>query len=167
MDFAKRQRSFRRKIALLAGVVLSIGHPASGADKPKLPDGPGKATTVKVCGACHAPELVMSRRETADGWNALVDDMVERGAKGTDEEFGQVVDYLAANFPKTAAGAKINVNQASAKELSAGLGISEKQAHAVVEYREAKGKFKSIEDLLRVPDIDAASITANKNKIEF
>jgi competence protein ComEA len=93
--------------------------------------------------------------------------MVERGAKGTDEEFGQVVDYLVANFPKTAARAKINVNQASAKELGSGLGISEKQAHAVVEYREAKGKFKSIEDLLRVPEIDAASITANKNKIEF
>jgi len=167
MDFGNRQRCFRRKIALLAGVVFSIGHAANGADKPKLPDGPGKATTVKVCGACHAPELVMSRRETADGWNALVDDMVERGAKGTDEEFGEVVDYLVANFPKTAASAKINVNQASAKELGSGLGISEKQAHAVVEYRESKGKFKSIEDLLRVPEIDAASITANKNKIEF
>ena len=109
----------------------------------------------------------MSRRESVDGWNALVVDMIARGAKGSDDEFGEVVDYLAANFPKTAAADKINVNQASAKELAAGLEVSEKQASAIVEYRESKGKFKSIDDLLRVPEIDSAAIAAKKSKLEF
>src|SRR5580704_9668473 len=137
MPFGRQRCCSSRKAALLGGVLaLSLSHSALGADKPKLPEGPGKATTVRVCGACHAPEIVMSRRESLDGWNAVVADMVDRGAKGTDDEFGEVVDYLAANFPNTAPAGKINVNQASAKELAVGLGISEKQSSAIVEYRE-------------------------------
>ncbi len=153
---------------MLAGMwLLSVSHPAAAADKPKLPDGPGKATTVKVCGLCHGAEIVMSRRESVDGWNAVVVDMIARGAQGTDDEFGEVVDYLAANFPKTAATPKINVNQAGAKSLATGLEITEKQAGAIVEYRETNGKFRSIEDLLRVPGIDSAAIAAKKSKLEF
>jgi competence protein ComEA len=168
MPFGRQRCCSSRKAALLGGVLaLSLSHSALGADKPKLPEGPGKATTVRVCGACHAAEIVMSRRESVDGWNALVVDMIARGAKGSDDEFGEVVDYLAANFPKTAAADKINVNQASAKELAAGLEVSEKQASAIVEYRESKGKFKSIDDLLRVPEIDSAAIAAKKSKLEF
>jgi len=157
-----------RKAALLAGMIaFSMARSAPGADKPKLPEGSGKATTVKVCGSCHGPEIVMSRRESLDGWNAVIADMIERGAKASDDEFGEVVDYLAANFPNTAPAAKINVNQASAKELAVGLGISEKQSSAIVQYRESKGKFKSIEDLLQVPEIDSAAITAKKDRLEF
>ena len=79
MRFGHQRSCSIRKAALLAGVMaLSMAHSAPGADKPKLPDGPGKSTTVKVCGACHAPEIVMSRRESLDGWNAVVADMVER-----------------------------------------------------------------------------------------
>src|SRR5258706_14479241 len=109
----------------------------------------------------------MNRRESVDGWNAVVVDMIERGAKGTDDEFGQVVEYLVANFSKTAPVVKINVNQASAKDVAAGLEIPEKQADAIVEYRESKGKFKSIEDLLQVPGIDSAAIEAKKSRLEF
>jgi competence protein ComEA len=144
-----------------------MSYSATGADEPKLPEGPGKATTVKLCGMCHDAEIVMTRRENADGWNAIVADMVERGAEGTDDEFGKVIDYLVAHFPKTGAAAKINVNWASAKELAAGLEISEQQARAVVRYRESKGAFKSIDDLLRVPEIDSAAIAAKKSKLEF
>ena len=152
---------------MLAGMCLTMRHLYGADDKPKLPDGPGKATTVRLCAICHAPEIVMNRRESAEGWNAVVVDMIARGAKGSDDEFGEIVDYLVAHFPKTAAGNKINVNQASAKELTAGLEIAEKQAIAIVEYRDSKGKFKSIDDLLRVPGIDTAAIEAKKSKLEF
>jgi competence protein ComEA len=154
-------------VALLFGAVSLPISPLQAADKPKLPEGPGKATTVKLCGVCHAAEIVMNRRESVDGWNAVVVDMIERGAKGSDDEFGQVVEYLVANFSNTTAVNKINVNQASAKDVAAGLEIPEKQASAIVEYRESKGKFKSIEDLLQVPGIDSAAIEAKKSKLEF
>lgn len=165
--FFNAQRT--RKAALLAGLSLLLASLLAAADdKPKLPDGPGKATTVKLCAICHAAEIVMNRRESVDGWNAVVVDMIARGAKGSDDEFGEIVDYLVTHFPKTAAASnKINVNLASAKDLATALEIAEKQATAIVDYREAKGKFKSVEDLLRVPGIDTAAIEAKKSKLEF
>ena len=132
--------------------------------KAKLPDGPEKAVVEKICGDCHGVEMATSRRETKEGWNAIIDDMVQRGARGTDAEFDQVVEYLSRNFPRAS---KVNVNEAPAKDLAAALDISEKQAAAIVRYREEKGKLKSFEDLAKVPGIDAAKIEANKNKLIF
>lgn len=66
----------------------------------QLPDGPGKATMQKVCSGCHAPEIVAGRGETKEGWEQIVGDMANKGANGTDDEFNQIIDYLAANFPK-------------------------------------------------------------------
>ena len=138
------------------------------ADKPKLPEGPGKAATVKLCGTtCHGPELVMNRRESVEGWSGVVEDMIRRGAKGSEEEFGEVVDYLITHFPKTAPVTKVNVNKASANDIVAGLGMTAEQAAAIVEYRTSKGNFKSVEDLRKVPGIDAAVIDAKKDKLEF
>ncbi len=67
----------------------------------RLPDGPGKATMQKICSGCHAPEIVIGRHETKDGWERIVSDMVDKGANGTDDEFNTIIDYLAANFPKS------------------------------------------------------------------
>ncbi len=72
----------------------------AGPNTNQLPDGPGKALTQKVCSGCHAPEIVMGRHDTRDGWEQIVSDMVNKGANGTDEEFDQIIDYLATNFPK-------------------------------------------------------------------
>jgi competence protein ComEA len=129
-----------------------------------LPDGPGKETTVKLCGKCHGVGVAVSRRETADGWNAIVLQMIKRGAKGTDDQFGEVVDYLAAHFPKEA---KVMVNTASAHDLEVGLGISEKDASAIVNYRQEKGAFKTFEDLVKVPGIDISKLETRRSTIEF
>ncbi len=43
---------------------------------------------------------------TREEWSEVVGGMISRGAKGTADEFAQIVDYLAHNFPpKTAPGA--------------------------------------------------------------
>jgi competence protein ComEA len=139
------------------------------ADDPKasLPDGPGKETTIKVCGKCHGMDVTVSRRETADGWNAIVLQMIKRGAKGTDDQFGEIVDYLAEHFPKSEALPRIAVNTASAKDLESSLGITEKESAAIVQYREEKGKFKSFDDLVKVPGIDASKLESKKSRIDF
>lgn len=133
----------------------------------KLPDGPGKATTQKVCGSCHGAELVLGRQDDREGWGTLVNDMIERGAKGTDDEFYEVVDYLSTNFSKTSPVIKINVNKATAKDLEGALRLPAKQAAAIVHQREEKGDFKSIDDLKKVPGIDAGKMEANKNRLEY
>jgi competence protein ComEA len=133
----------------------------------RLPDGPGKATTQKACGTCHGAELVLGRQEDRETWGAIVNDMIQRGATGSDEAFYEVVDYLATNFSKTSPVVKIHVNKATAKDLVTALRLPDKQASAIVHYREEKGNFKSIDDLKRVPAIDVGKIEANKNRLEF
>ena len=108
----------------------------------------------------------MSRRESRDGWSGIVEDMIQRGMKGTDDEFAEIVDYLATHFPKSSA-AKINVNKATVKELASRLGLAEDQATAIVRYREANGDYKSVEDLQKVPGIDTAVIEAKKSRLSF
>src|SRR5215218_4008736 len=76
-----------------------------------LPDAPGRDTTVKVCGSCHAPEVVASVRLGADGWHDVISRMVAVGAQGTDQELETVFQYLSTQFAEQ--GAKpLNLNKA-------------------------------------------------------
>jgi competence protein ComEA len=138
---------------------------AAAAAKPTLPDGPGKATVEKVCTACHGLEGVVRARNTKERWEKIVDDMVSRGAQGTDDEFDQITTYLAANFGKSAN--TVNINKDSARDLAAGLQISAADANAIVGYRASKGDFKKLQDVTKVPGIDTKKIDAAKDRIAF
>jgi competence protein ComEA len=131
-----------------------------------LPDGPGKAVVEKMCTGCHGLENVVRARLTKDRWGFIVDDMVSRGASGTDDEIDQVVNYLAANFGKSDAK-KVNINKASAADLTATLEISAADAAAIVSYRTDKGAFKELKDVTKVPGIDTKKIEAVKDRLEF
>ena len=63
-----------------------------------LPDGAGKDLMVRTCGVCHEPRRAASVRLTREGWTSVVEDMVRRGAKGTEDEMLQITEYLVANF---------------------------------------------------------------------
>jgi competence protein ComEA len=146
--------------ALLALAFLARGVRA------QLPDGPGKAETEKLCSQCHELARSISLRQDRTGWEATVDKMVTLGAKTTDKETGAVIDYLAAHFAAEETP-RINVNKARAIELESGLTLRRSQAAAIVEYRSKNGPFKSIEDLKKVPGIDAAKIEAAKDRLVF
>ena len=93
--------------ALISGAVvllLTIGVGASARglgqdDHPKLPQGKGREVMIRVCSACHEPEMAADQQFDKAGWKALVDQMASKGADATDAEFGQIVDYLSAAFP--------------------------------------------------------------------
>lgn len=55
--------------------------------------------------------------------------------------------------PEGAGEALVDVNTATAEELTALPGIGEKRARAIVEYRTEHGPFTYVEDLIRVPGI--------------
>jgi competence protein ComEA len=61
--------------------------------------------------------------------------------------------------------AKININTASAEELTQLKGVGPKYADAIVKYREDKGKFKSPEDIMNVPGIGQKTFDNNKDLI--
>jgi len=127
-----------------------------------LPNGPGKELVVKRCGACHSPQIVAGEDETRDQWNDTLNQMMGMGAPLTEDEFNQILDYLATNFPP-----KVRINRASAERIADGLDLTDKQAQAIVQYRQQHGNFKSIEDLLRVPGLDAKVMTDKKKFIAF
>ncbi len=134
--------------------------------KADLPDGPGKAATVRVCGRCHSPERAVSLRQTHSAWEDTITKMVKLGAQGTDEEFEAILGYLSKNFDREQPG-PININTAKAVDMEAGLLLLRSQAKAIVRYREENGDFKSIEDLKRVPGLDFEKLMAKRARITF
>ncbi len=130
----------------IAALWLSSNFTIVQAEPPKLPDAPGKEVTEKVCGSCHGAELLIGRQETRESWAATVDDMMQRGATGTNEELSQVVDYLSKNFSKSSGAldvnAKVNVNKATAKDLQTLLQLSDKQAEAIVHQRQGERRLQ-------------------------
>jgi|SwirhisoilCB1_FD_contig_41_5669600_length_766_multi_2_in_0_out_0_1 competence protein ComEA len=146
----------------LLGAVLLV--PAAALAQ--FPDGPGKAETVKVCSGCHELERAASMHQDRDAWKSTVDKMVALGAKGTNEEFAAALDYLARTFPADEIP-RLNVNTATAIELESRLSLKRSESAAVIQYREKNGPFKSIEDLKKVPGIDAAKIESKKDRIIF
>jgi competence protein ComEA len=148
-----------------AGTILALlTSRASG--QAKFPDGPGKDAVLKVCGQCHAADILLGVGKSRDGWAATVDDMVAKGASGSDEELQDIVAYLSKNFGKSTSG-KINVNTAPVKDLRERLDLSLKEAQAIIDYREEHGSFKSWVDLKKVPDLDISRLEAKKDKIAF
>src|SRR4051795_6024382 len=115
--------------ATILFAALAAALPCVAQDK--LPEGPGKATLLKVCHGCHGPDVVASRRHTREEWEHTVVDMINAGATGTDDEFSDIVDYLAKNFSNQANQAKVNVNKATPEALVEALGITAKEADAI------------------------------------
>jgi len=132
----------------------------------QLPEGPGREETERLCKNCHELERSVSRRQDRDGWQATLNKMVALGTRGTDQEFALILDYLAKYFPGEEIP-PVNVNTAAAIELESRLSLRRSQAAAIIAYRSKNGKFKSIEDLKKVPSVDAEKIEAKKDRIVF
>ena len=145
-------------------MILSASRPATA--QVGLPDGPGKEQMIKICGVCHEPHRAASIRLTRDGWQATIESMIARGARGTDEEFLAVLDYLSTNYLGEAER-PLNVNTATAIDLESVLLLLRKEAAAMIAYREKHGLFKSVEDLKKVPGIDVKKIEDQKDRLYF
>jgi len=71
----------------------------------------------------------------------------------------------ATTASKAGAVKLININTASAAELTSVKGIGEKTAQAIVEYRQKDGAFKTIEDIKNVKGISDKKFEAIKGRI--
>jgi len=65
---------------------------------PKLPPDPNRQIYLNTCGACHAADVVASENRSRESWGALVGRMRENGARGSDDEFKKITDYLVMYF---------------------------------------------------------------------
>jgi competence protein ComEA len=134
------------------------------AAQERLPGGPGRDTMKKVCSKCHSAENVAGLAKSREEWGAVVGKMVDLGAEGSIDDFNDVVDYLTEHFPEAP---KVNVNKVTAADFENALGFSSKEAEAIVSYRGAKGNFKSVQDLEKVPGIDVKKVQARRDRFAF
>ena len=73
---------------------------------------------------------------------------------------------MAFSGPSWAGDAgKINLNKATAVELSQLKGIGMKYAERIVEFRDKNGSFKQVEDLLKIQGIGPKILEKNKDRI--
>ena len=145
-------------VAAAAAISALLAVPAQA----QLPEGPGKAETVKVCSLCHQVERATAVRLTREGWQSVIADMVLRGAKGTDEEFRQVLEYLAVHFLGEAAR-PLNINRATQIDLEIVAGLLRKEAAALLAHLKKTGPCKSLESLKQVQGIDYKKIEERKD----
>jgi competence protein ComEA len=130
----------------------------------QLPEGPGKAETERVCKNCHELERSISPRQDRAGWQQTIDKMVSLGAEISEDDYNKILDYLSKNYPGEDIP-KLNINKATAIEFESRLTLPRSQAAAIIEYRTKNGPFKSIDDLKKVPGVDAAKIEAKKDRL--
>lgn len=87
-------------IMLTSCLIAAAQTPSAPSDEhPSLPAGSGRDLMIRVCSQCHAPDNAASQELDPAGWKSLVDQMASKGAEATDEEFDQIVHYLANAFP--------------------------------------------------------------------
>ncbi len=135
--------------------------PATSTTQDAFPEGTGKAALLKVCGNCHTAESVVQSLRTRQEWSDVLDQMSRFGAEATDEEFDQILGYLVRHF------SPIRINKATAQELETALDVPANMAEAIVAYRTGKGDFKTIDDLKKVPGLEAGKVDAQKTRLVF
>ena len=148
-------------VCALGVPVATLALSMSAAMQDRLPDRPGKAELVKVCSECHEAEIVFAHAQTAGEWSDTLGSMAQAGAQATDAEWQIIERYLHSQI------AMIRINAATAKEIQSTFNVPEPVAQAVVKYREANGNFKSMDDLKKVPGLDAATVDDRKDRLIF
>ena len=148
-------------IGVYAVIVVSALAAAQAIDPSALPAGYGRDVLFRVCGDCHGVETVTAERRTRAEWRGVVEDMSSRGEQATDDEIKKLIDYLSIHV------GRVNVNRASADDLKGVLELTPEQASAIVAYRMKEGDFHTIDDLKKVPAIDARRIDERKGRIVF
>jgi competence protein ComEA len=155
-------------IAKLAGLWIVAFVLLSGLGRADdLPEGKGKDLILRACVGCHKAEEIAVYRFNKNEYQTIVYRMGDRGAQATRGELDVIADYLFEHFPKIEDATKINVNKATAKEIAAGLALTDEEAAAVVSYRERHGDFHAWGDLLIIYGVDGKKIAAAKDKISF
>lgn len=129
-----------------------------------MPDGPAKNLTVRTCGQCHEPQRAAALRLTREGWDEVIAKMAGLGAKATDTEFAQILDYLATHY-KGEAPKPINMNTASSIELESVAGLLRKEAAAWMKYRNTAGFCKTLDDFKKIPGVPFKKIDTRRDRL--
>ena len=143
---------------LVLGAVLLCG--AAQAQNAATEATTPLTAAVKICSACHAMQLVTDTPRDYDTWHDTVQSMIDRGARGTPDEFDLVMQFLFENVTP------VDVNHADADTLMAVLHAGKPAVDAIVARRTGR-PFKDLAELETVPGLDRALLESKKRIIFF
>jgi competence protein ComEA len=144
----------------VASLATAQAGPPRHAKSVAAPETPQQAL-LKVCGGCHNTEIVTDTPKSYEGWRDTMQDMIDRGAKGTPDEYDLILQYLYENMTT------VDVNHADADTLATVLDAPPDAVQAIIARRQTR-PFKDLADLTSsVPGLDAPALEAKKRMIFF
>src|SRR4029450_5681831 len=135
-----------------SGQQQSNGNPA---------DDPAHELFIQTCNRCHDAARITALRRTKTEWEEVINKMIERGATGSEDDFMTVFGYLRRHY------GKVYINTAPAEEITTTLGLTNKDADAIVTFRKANGNFVDLDAVKKVPNIDVKIIEDHKDAVAF
>lgn len=115
------------------------------------------APFTRVCAECHASNRIVEGRRFRSQWEEVIEAMLVEGAKGSDDDFRVILEYLVSAF------GRVNVNAAPAPELQQVLHLESGQAESIVDYRKKNGKFADFDALIAMPAAPVEALTARRD----
>jgi competence protein ComEA len=153
----------RHRPAIVLGFAFAIQLGSYGVSRAQeLPPGPERALTQKVCSECHAVGYFAGLHKTRQGWQDVMVGMRGLGMIASKDESAQIVSYLTRER-----GVPLKINQATESDLEAAMELTPAQAKAVIDYRKKAGPFKSIDDVLKVPNISPDRVREQTKNLDF
>jgi competence protein ComEA len=157
-------------IAACAWVVSALAVATPAAQSPPPPQNgstsaaasdPSAGLFAQMCNKCHDAARITAMRRTSTEWEEVINKMIEKGATGSEKDFETIYTYVLRYF------GKIYINNATADDVTAVLGLSKKDAEAIVAYRKANGSFADFDAIKKVPDIDLKKLDEQKDAVAF
>ena len=109
----------------------------------------------------HPTDRIVEGRRYPAQWDQVIEQMVARGATGTEQESVAVYDYLVAQFGRVA------MNTAPADEIAQVLHLEPGVAEAIVQQRTSVGKFADFDALTALPGVPVAALEKLRDAIVF
>jgi competence protein ComEA len=155
--------AFSVTTGLWVTLLMAVGHAgATGLPAARLlQDDRASKAFDKVCHDCHEPDRIVETHRTRGGWEEIIEKMIEKGATGTDQDFDLVLQYLLGHY------GMVNINQSSPEDIALIVGLSAKEADAIVAFRRANGNFKNFDALTKVPGVDVTKLEGHKADMLF
>lgn len=146
-----------RRVGAGLAALLALPAAAALAQEATTP----QAAANKICTACHTMQIVMDTPKDYDSWHDTVQTMIDRGARGTPDEFDLVMDFLFQTMTT------IDVNHADPDSLATILKAPPQAVQAIIERRTAH-PFKDLADLeSSVAGLDRNYLEGKKRMIFF
>ena len=151
--------------ALLSFTALTAASPGrAGSQQPSSgspAEDPANDLFIQTCNRCHDAARITALRRTKTEWEEVINKMIERGATGSEEDFVTVFGFLRRHY------GKVYINTAPVEELTTTLGVTAKDADAIIAFRKANGNFADLDSVKKVPGLDLKILDNHKDAVAF